>query len=99
MIDDKKIEEAAVKICDYGSVYDSEHRINGFKKGAKWAINEFLKDLWHPASEIPTKPNASILAKAIYDTEEDTLLKYPFYYTTYTPPCDMYSKKTFGSTK
>ena len=21
--------------------------------GAKWAINEFLKDLWHPASEKP----------------------------------------------
>lgn len=24
-----------------------------FKDGAKWAINEFLKDLWHPASEKP----------------------------------------------
>lgn len=24
-----------------------------FKDGAKWAINEFLKDLWHPASEEP----------------------------------------------
>lgn len=24
-----------------------------FKEGAKWAINEFLKDLWHPASEKP----------------------------------------------
>ena len=23
------------------------------KLGAKWAINEFLKDLWHPASEEP----------------------------------------------
>lgn len=24
-----------------------------FKDGAKWAINELLKDLWHPASEEP----------------------------------------------
>ena len=24
-----------------------------FKDGAKWAINEFLKNLWHPASEEP----------------------------------------------
>lgn len=24
-----------------------------FKDGVKWAINEFLKDLWHPASEEP----------------------------------------------
>lgn len=24
-----------------------------FKDGAKWAINEFLKDLWHPTSEKP----------------------------------------------
>ena len=48
-----KIEQAANEICDYGSIYDSEYRINGFKKDAKWAINEFLKDLWHPAKEIP----------------------------------------------
>lgn len=26
-----------------------------FKDGAKWAIKEFLKDLWHPASEEPRK--------------------------------------------
>ena len=26
-----------------------------FKDGAKWAINEFLKDLWHPASEKPKR--------------------------------------------
>lgn len=24
-----------------------------FKDGVQWAINEFLKDLWHPASEAP----------------------------------------------
>lgn len=53
MINDKKIDEAANEICDYGSIYDSDYRINGFKKGAKWAINEFLKDLWHYANEEP----------------------------------------------
>ena len=26
-----------------------------FKAGAKWAINEFLKNLWHPISEKPNK--------------------------------------------
>lgn len=94
MIDDEKIKEAIEDYIRYSSVEDEYPGTEGeaFRAGANWAINEFLKDLWHPASEIPTKPNASILAKAIYDTEEDTLLKYPFYYTTYTPPCDMYSK-------
>lgn len=28
-----------------------------FKDGAKWAINEFLKDLWHDASEEPKMTN------------------------------------------
>jgi hypothetical protein len=61
MIDKKKIEEAANKICDYGSIYDSEYRIDGFKKGANWAINEFLKSLWHPASEEPKDKSAILL--------------------------------------
>ena len=55
MIDEKKIEEAANKICDYGSIYDSNYRIFGFKRGVKWAMQEFLKDLWHPAEEEPKK--------------------------------------------
>lgn len=57
MIDDKKIEEAAVKyanylkgICDFTVINASEE---GFKAGAKWDINELLKNLWHPASEEP----------------------------------------------
>lgn len=43
-----------------------------FKDGAKWAINEFLKDLWHPASEEPRK-DVSI----IVETHND---KNMFYY-------------------
>ena len=57
MIDDNKIEEAAVKsanylkgICDFTVINAFEE---GFKEGAKWAINEFIKDLWHPANEVP----------------------------------------------
>ena len=42
IIDEKKIEEAANKLCDYGSIYDSECRIDGFKKGVNWALQEFL---------------------------------------------------------
>lgn len=103
MIDEKKIEAAAKHYAEensmfiedqMGDMYDGiEELSDAYKAGVKWAINEFLKNLWNPASEIPTKPNASILAKAIYDIEEDTPLKYPFYYITYTPPCDMFSKK------
>ncbi len=33
-----------------------------FKDGGQWAINEFLKDLVHPASEIPRNDNGKILA-------------------------------------
>lgn len=47
IIDSKKIEEAANELCDYGSIYDNECRIDGFKKGANWAIQEILKDLQH----------------------------------------------------
>lgn len=63
MIDNKKIEATASKLCDYGSVYNSEHRIDGFMKGAKWMQEEFLKDLWHSASEEP-REFAEVLAEA-----------------------------------
>lgn len=42
---------------------------NSFITGAKWAINEFLKDLWHPNTEKP-KAGKKILAYTIdgYET-------------------------------
>ena len=43
-----------------------------FKDGAKWAINEFLKGLWHPASEEPRKD-----VPIIIETHND---KNMFYY-------------------
>lgn len=60
MIDEKKIEEAKrafiadKKILGVISIIDLSC---GFKEGAQWAINEFLKDLWHDASEDPKMTN------------------------------------------
>ena len=76
MISDKKIKDAASKLCDYGSVYNSEYRIDGFMKCAKWIQEEFLKDLWHSTKEEP-KHNKQItyiwgngIAKTIILNEE-----------------------------
>lgn len=73
MIDDKKIEAAAnrhieTEYARYNSGEVEEEMIclrgkDSFKEGAKWAINEFLKDLWHPASEKP-REFAEVLAEA-----------------------------------
>lgn len=59
MIDDKRIEEEAVKstnylkgLCDFTVINASKE---GFMAGAKWAVNEFLKDLLHDAEEEPKK--------------------------------------------
>lgn len=63
MIDEKKIEEAAAYYAEENAIQvedqwgdmitDTEELSEAYKEGAKWAINEFLKDLWHPASEKP----------------------------------------------
>ncbi len=70
MIDDKKMEEAANKHIEteyarYNSGEVEEEMIclrgkDSFKEGAKWAINEFLKDLWHDVDEIPKRAKAFI---------------------------------------
>ena len=68
MIDDKKIDEAVFYLYQKGELkYIGDGR--GFKKGAKWAIEEFLKDLWHPASEEP-KTSKLILTKCQLDIVE-----------------------------
>ena len=69
MIDDKKIEEAAEeynekvekelskrlkrKSTSAERYADTTSRKCAFNAGAKWAINELLTNLWHPASEEP----------------------------------------------
>ena len=57
MIDDKKIEEAAKQHSEesYISGYFQACYKDAFIDGAKWMQEEFLKDLWHPASEEPDK--------------------------------------------
>lgn len=63
MIDDKKIEEAARCYCNnrYPASQDAPFIAEGFRHGAKWAINEFLKDLWHPNTEEPDKSKSDII--------------------------------------
>ena len=55
MIYDKKIEEAARYYCNnrYPASQDAPFIAEWFRLGAKWAVNELLKDLWHLANEIP----------------------------------------------
>lgn len=60
MIDDKKIEAAARRNADkyrnYPTLSDKDRdkvSIGSFMDCAKWMQEEFLKNLWHPASEKP----------------------------------------------
>lgn len=63
MIDDKKIEKAIEDYVRYSSVEDEYPGTEGdaFKAGVEWAINEFLKDLWHSYNEVPTRKDKDIL--------------------------------------
>ena len=64
MIDDKKIEEACDRALKRSVFNDNVHAypyVSGFYDCAKWAINEFLKDLWHSYNEVPTRKDKDIL--------------------------------------
>lgn len=79
MIDDKKIETAKEEIYEDRFLLNGEEIVfNNDEKeemfyegdikeaiglGAKWAINEFLKNLWHSASEEPEGYNEWILLR------------------------------------
>ena len=77
MINENKIKSAAQAYCDatYGTLDNHPLIADAFKQGAKYAINEFLKDLWHSISEEPRK-DVSILV----ETHND---KNTFYYVWY----------------
>lgn len=53
---------------------ESESLENGFICGAKWAINELLKDLWHPVSEEPRRNTICLaqIGKYVFDTFYDS---------------------------
>ena len=47
---------------DKMEMFDKEDIKEAIGLGAEWAINELLKDLLHPASEVPRNDNGKILA-------------------------------------
>ena len=63
MIDKNKIKSAAQGYCDatYGTLNTDPFIAEAFRKGANWAINEFLNDLWHPNIEEPDKSKSDII--------------------------------------
>ena len=94
MIDDNKIEAAKEEIYEdrfllngEEVVFDNDAKEEMFYKedikeaiglGAKWAINEFIKELFHPASEVPRNDNGKVLAfskeygyRKLYDMNDE----------------------------
>ena len=94
MIDDNKIEAAKEEIYEdrfllngEEIVFDNDAKEEMFYKedikeaiglGAKWAINELLKGLFHPASEVPRNDNEKVLAfskefgyRKLYDMNDE----------------------------
>lgn len=65
MIDEKKLEESAYIFATSQTHGEFLALIDGYKEGFKDAINEFLKDLWHPIKENP-KYNKTFLYKTSY---------------------------------
>lgn len=67
VLDNKKIEEATrdyINKNGYFIKYDEDPCVDiefAYKEGAKWAINEFLKGLWHDASEEPDVRHKTII--------------------------------------
>jgi hypothetical protein len=94
MVDDKKIEAAAeehnekvenelekkhIQKRTFAERYaESAIRECAFKTGAKWAICEFLKDLWHPASEKPLLRNGKCLV--VYNSGKVDIFSISFVY-------------------
>ena len=90
MIDDKKIEEAKDNIFNKYFLKNNEGMIcvdhisepiyldyqikQAIELGAKWIQEEFLKDLWHPASEKPKKFRKILYTGGSIDTTDTTML-------------------------
>ena len=97
MIDDKKIEAAKEEIYEdrfllngEEIVFDNDAKEEMFYKedikeaiglGAKWAINEILKDLFHPASKVPRNDNGKVLAFSKVNSNMNAMLNETACYT------------------
>lgn len=90
MIDEKKIDESArdyINKNGYFVKYDEDPCVDiefAYKEGAMWAINEFLKDLWHDASE---KPVISEHGMILVELNDITACKYSLWRSTTTYEC------------
>lgn len=75
MIDNKKIEETAKQHAEEAFItrYWQAIYMEGFMGCAKWIQEEFLKDLWHPASEIPREGKYLVVEYNVTDTIKDYL--------------------------
>ena len=74
MIDNKRIEEAAYRFAIYQTHGELLALIDGYKEGYKDTINEFLNNLWHPASEEPKKFRKILYTEGSIDTTDTTML-------------------------
>lgn len=81
MIDDEKIKEAIEDYIRYSSVEDEYPGTEGeaFRAGANWAINEFLKDLWHPASEKPNIKQGECYVACLVKFKSGIVGEYPYF--------------------
>lgn len=97
MIDDKKIEAAKEEIYEdrfllngEEIVFNNDEKEEMFYKedikeaiglGAKWAINEILKDLFHPAIKVPRNDNGKVLAFSKVNSNMNAMLNETACYT------------------
>ena len=84
MVDNNTINSAAQGYCDatYGTLNTNPFIAEAFRKGANWAINEFLKDLWHTSEEEPDSNLSPILLDG-RDREGRQIVKTRFFRSGY----------------
>ena len=97
MIDEKKIEAAKEEIYEdrfllngEEIVFNNDEKEEMFYKedikeaiglGAKWAINELLKDLFHPYSKVPRNDNGNVLSFSKVNSNMNAMLNETACYT------------------
>lgn len=84
MIDNKKIKSAAQGYYDatYGTLNEHPLIAEAFEQGVNWAIQQFLKDLWHPAWKEP-EDGRYILWEEKYSGVKSTMFYNAIEYNTF----------------